>query len=176
MDLWDSIVRVLWDPDGERLVLVPYGMAMWRAVEVDGQQDVQTSSYVRGTGTKNFPRANEAHKITFTVAREKSTIEVAFDARLNNARLLPRTTKDVLLSFAGTPRQYRVKNCAIESWPHDQEEHVTRESVVILGGEIVLDSGTYADGDVWGEVPALALLGEDGEPILAEDGSYILTE
>lgn len=176
MDLWDSIVRVMWDPDSLRLVLVPSGAPMWAPVAVDGQQEVQSVALVRGAGVKHYPRANESHRISFTLCRlTPDTVEDAMIARLAAGSALPRTTKDVLLTF-DNGRQFRLKNCAVQSWPHTQDDHLTRETVTIMAGEMVADLGTYVDGDVWGEIPAAGLLAEDDTALLAEDFTYLLTE
>ena len=175
MDLWDSPVRVMWDPGGAGLVLVPYGAPMWEPVRVDGGQEVQTTALVRGTGVKNYPRGNEAHKIDFTIGRVKATVVEALEANLADALALPRSMKDVLLSFADG-RQFRVKNCAIQRWPHEHEDQVCRQTVSILGGHIVTDPGSYAEGATWGEVALGGLTTEDGAALVTEGGTYITDE
>ncbi|MCW1926278.1 hypothetical protein OKA05_27235 [Luteolibacter arcticus] len=175
MDLWDSPVRVMWDPDGARFVLVPYGAPMWEPVKVDGGQEVQTSATVRGTGVVNYPRGNEAHKIDFTMARVKGGVKAAVQANFVDALALPRSRKDVLLSFAGG-RQFRVKDCAVQSWPHEHEDQVCRQTVRILGGNIVADLGTYVEGSVWGEVPLETLMAEGGDELVTEGGDFLVGE
>ncbi|MCW1887719.1 hypothetical protein OKA04_23480 [Luteolibacter flavescens] len=175
MDLWDSPVRVMWDPGGVRLVLVPYGAPMWEPVKVDGRQEVQVTAPVRAKGVVNLPRGNESHAIAFALARVKASPLAAVEANFTDALQLPRGKADVLLSFAGG-RQFRVKNCAVQSWPHDHEDHVCRQRVSILGGEITLDAGSYVEGPVWGEVPPESLGTEDGEYLVTEDGEIITDE
>lgn len=151
MELWDSIVRVTWDPEGTGLVLVDFGAPMWEPVAVDGEQVVQTAAFVRGAGAKHFPRGNESHRIAFTLARIKEGIAEAFVGRLSDAIALPKSaSKPVLLSFE-SGEQFRFSNCAIRSWPHSQEENVTRQGVIIEAGAMTADTGTYAPGDTWGE-------------------------
>ena len=178
MDLWDSPVRVMWDPDGLKLVLVPYGAPMWSPVRVDGGQQVQTSGAIRRAGVKNQPRQNEAHTIEFSIARITDSVEAAIIAGFSDALALPRTMKDVLLSFSSGP-QFRVRNCAIERWPHEhdpQHDHVARESVVIRGGELEADGAVYAEGDVWGEMIEGALGTEGGDYLETEGGEYLVGE
>ena len=172
MDLWDSAVRVMWDPDGVRLVLVPHGAPMWEPVKVEGSQQVQTAGAIRRGGVRNHPRRNESHQINFAIARVKGSVSAALQANFTDALALPRTMRDVLLTFSGG-RQFRVKNCAVQSWPHDHEDQVCRQTVRILGGEIVLDDGEYEEGSTWGEMPEEALMTEGGE-VLATEGSEVL--
>jgi hypothetical protein len=175
MDLWDSIVRIVWDPAATSLVLVDFGDPMWDPVTIDGSQEVQTSRYVRGDGVKNFPRGNESHELRFTLAREIDSTVDAFEERLANTLTLPRTMADVLIQFE-SGRQFLLKNAAIRAWPNGQEDHLTRESLVILGGEIVETATVYTIGNTWGAAPDAAILLEDGTPLEAEDFTYILTE
>lgn len=175
MDLWDSAVRVMWDPDGVRLVLVPHGAPMWEPVKVDGGQQVQTGGAIRRAGVKNYPRQNEAHRIEFSIARVKGSVSAALEANFVDALALPRSMRDVLLSFSGG-RQFRVKNCAVQSWPHEHEDYVCRQTVRIVGGEIVADDGSYVEGDVWGEMPAEALITEDGVGLITEGGEFLVGE
>lgn len=178
MDLWDSPVRVMWDPDGVCLVLVAYGAPMWSPVRVDGGQQVQTSGAIRRAGVRNQPRGNESHSVEFSIARITGSVEAAIVAGFIDALALPRTMRDVLLSFS-SGAQFRVRDCAIERWPHEhdpQHDHVARESVVIRGGEMVADAGVYAEGDVWGEVMKGALVTEGGVPLGMEGGGYLLGE
>jgi hypothetical protein len=175
MDLWDSPVRVMWDPDGVCFVLVPFGAPMWEPVRVDGSQQVQTSGAIRRDGVKNHPRQNEAHSIDFTLARVKDTATAALEANFFDALALPRTMKDVLLTCAGG-RQVRVKNCAVQSWPHEHEDYVCRQTVRILGGEIVADTGEFEEGNIWGEMPEETLLTEGGDGLVTEGGDYLVGE
>ena len=168
----------MWDPDGVRLVLVSYGAPMWDPVKVDGGQTIQTAGAIRRTGVKNQPRQNESHTVEFSIARITDNVEAAILAGFVDALSLPRTMRDVLLSFS-SGRQFRVKNCAIERWPHDHDptlDHVAKETVVIRGGEIVAETEEYEEGDVWGEMPADTLGTEGGEPLMTEDGDYLVGE
>jgi hypothetical protein len=152
MYLWDSIVRVMWDPDGAALVLVDYGDPMWEPVSVDGQQSVQAIAAVRASGAKHLPRGNESHLLSFTLARIEAGVSDAFVARLAAGVSLPKSaSKPVLLSFE-SGEQFRLSDCAVRAWPHSQEEHVTRESVVIDGGRLTVDAGMYVPGTTWGEI------------------------
>lgn len=175
MDLWDSIVRIVWDPAGTSMVLVDFGDPMWEPVELDGRQEIQTARYVRGTGTKNFPRGNESHELRFTLAREIESTVDAFEERLANTLLLPRGMADVLIQFE-SGRQFLLKNAAVSGWPNGQEDHLTRETVIIQGGEITEDATAYTIGNTWGESPAEAVLMEDRAPLETEALDYILTE
>jgi hypothetical protein len=150
MELLDSPVRVIFDPADTALVLVDFGTPMWEPVALDGEQLVQTASYVRGAGAKHFPRGNESHVLTFTIARETEGAADALEARLTNSLALPRTKADVLLDFqSGT--QFLLKDCAIRQWRGGQIEHLTRESLVILCGLMELTADTFTPGDTWGE-------------------------
>lgn len=150
MELWDSVVLVTWDPAGTALVLVDFGAPMWEPVTLNGEQLVQSSTYVRAAGTKHFPRGNETNQLTFTLARITDGVADALEARLVNAIALPRTKGDVLLTFeSGT--QLLMKDCAIRSWGGGQEEHLTRETLTILGGAMQVTTATYTPGAIWGE-------------------------
>lgn len=152
MELLDSIVRVIWDPDSAALVLVDYGDPMWEPVSINGEQMVQTASFVRGLGTKHFPRGNESHRLTFTLARITEGVSKAFVTRLSAGISLPKAaSKPVLLAFE-SGEQFRAANCAVRAWPHSQEEHVTRESVIIEAGPLSIDAGVYVPGETWGEI------------------------
>jgi hypothetical protein len=149
MELLDSPVRVIFDPADTALVLVDFGTPMWEPVALDGEQLVQTASYVRGAGAKHFPRGNESHALSFTLARETEGAADALEARLTNSLALPRTKGDVLLAFeSGT--QFLLKDCAIRQWRGGQIEHLTREGLVILCGRMQLTTATYTPGDTWG--------------------------
>lgn len=151
MELWDSIVRVTWDPAGTALVLVDFGTPMWEPVAVDGEQAVQTASFVRAAGAKHFPRGNESHRIAFALARIKDGISEAFVGRLSDVIALPKSaSKPVLLSFE-SGEQFLFADCAIRAWPHSQEEHVTRQGLVIEAGAMTATAATYTPGAVWGE-------------------------
>jgi len=150
MELLDSPVRVIFDPADTALVLVDFGTPMWEPVALDGEQLVQTASYVRGAGAKHFPRGNESHVLTFTLARETEGAADALEARLTNSLALPRAKADVLLGFqSGT--QFLLKDCAIRQWRGGQVEHLTREGLVILCGLMELTTDTFTPGDTWGE-------------------------
>lgn len=152
MELLDSPVRVIFDPADTALVLVDFGTPMWEPVALDGEQLVQTASYVRGAGAKHFPRGNESHVLTFTLARETEGAADALEARLTNSLALPRTKADVLLAFeSGT--QFLLKDCAIRQWRGGQIEQLTREGLVILCGAILPDTTARLPGAVWGENP-----------------------
>jgi len=163
--LLDSVVRVTWDPDGAQLVLVEIDDPMWEPVKIDGKQAVDTAPGLNRAGVQNFPRGNEAHKLTFTLCRIEDEIQDAFQERIAQALAAPRYMADVLLSFAsGT--NYRIKNAAVESWPNDQRGRLTKETLVILGGEIVEDSGTTAP-DSEAEVALYADSGMQAETLEA---------
>ena len=150
MELYDSPVRVIYDPAGTALVLVDFGTPMWEPVALDGEQVVQTASYVRGAGVKHFPRGNESHTLTFTLARETDGGADALEARLTNSLALPRAKADVLLGFeSGT--QFLLKDCAIRSWRGGQVEHLTQEGLVILCGRMEATATVYTPGATWGE-------------------------
>jgi hypothetical protein len=151
MEVFDSFVRVIYDPDGAALVLVDYGDAMWGPVRIDGEQLVQVQSFVRALGVKAIARGNESHTLAFEKCREEDAMDDAFAARLNGIIALPRTSKDVLLSLEDG-RQWRIANAAIGSWPGGQEERLTREGVEIIGGRLTVDEGVYVPGQTWGEI------------------------
>jgi hypothetical protein len=174
-DLWDSAVRVIWDPDGVRLVLVPYGAPMWDPVKVEGSQQVQKAGAIRRGGVKNYPRRNEEHHVGFALARVKDSVSAALQANFADTLGLPRTMKDVLLSFPGG-RQFRVKNCAVQSWQHEHEDHVCKQVVKIQGGEIVSDPGEYDEGNTWGEVPDESLMTEAGALLMTEGRELLVEE
>jgi hypothetical protein len=158
--LWDSVVKVTWDPDGAATVLVNWDDPMWEPVTLDGKQVVQEAPGLRRAGVDHFPRGNERHELRFTLARETAGIAAAFQARLTNALAVPRTRRDVLLSFE-SGAAFRLRNCAVESWPSGQVEHLTKETLVIRGGELVL-SGTAGPDPVGLEGALLNLAGGTG--------------
>lgn len=150
MDLWDSIVRVTWDPAGTALVLVDFGAPMWEPVTLNGEQLVQSSTAVRAAGAKHFARGNETNQLTFSLARITDGVADALEARLLNAIALPRTKGDVLLTFeSGT--KLLLKDCAIRTWGGAQEEHLTRETLAILCGAMAETTATFSPGATWGE-------------------------
>jgi len=134
-ELLDSFVRVTWDPDGDAVILVDFGTAMWDPVKIDGKQLVDTVPGLNRAGTQNFPRANESHRLTFTLGQLTAGLEAAFEARLEAAIAAPRNMADVLLSLE-SGRSFRLKDCSVESWPSNQRGRITQETLVILGGEL----------------------------------------
>lgn len=155
--LLDSVVEVVHDPDGAATVLVAIGDPMWEPVKLDGKQVVDTAPGLNRAGVDTFPRGNESHKLTFTLGEEKATVQDAFEDRIRASMTLPREKADVRLSFESGAR-FRVKNCSIESWPHDQVEHIIKQSLVIVGGELVEETGT-APPDSNAEIALYAELG-----------------
>lgn len=151
MDLYDSFIRVMWDPDGEALVLVDYGDPLWGPIMLDGEQVVDVVPLVRSAGVKAFPRGNERHQLSFELCRIRDGMDEAFAARMNAAISLPRGMADVLVTL-DEDRSWRLKNCAVRSWPGGQEERFTREAISIEGGELVDESSHYEPGQTWGEI------------------------
>lgn len=146
---YDSVVRLMWDPDGDRIVLMQLGDEMWQLLSLDGQQVVDQATYVRAAGSKALPRGNDSHEIVFEIARETDGPADAFKKRLTNITTLPRTGKDMLVTFEdGT--HFRLKDAAIQAWPGRQEDHLLIERISIVGGSIVTDAGTYTEGSTWG--------------------------
>jgi hypothetical protein len=153
--LYDSFVRITFDPDGAALVLVDYGTALHGPIEVDGNQIVQVQGFIRSLGTKAFPRGNESHTLTFDKAGIEDSLQDAFAANLTDSISLPRTKADVLLSLEDG-RQWRLKDAAIRAWPVSMDNtRITRQSCEIQGGRLVTDEGTYAPGSVWGDISTL---------------------
>lgn len=148
MYLYDSLVRLTFDPAGAAVVLVDYGDPMWTPMSLDGGQVVEVSTFVRAAGMSAIPRANEQHRISFTVARIMETMEDAFAARFNGSITFPRYMADILISLTDG-RQWRLKNCAIKSWKSAQEERISRESIEITGGQLIVDPGSYYPSDYW---------------------------
>lgn len=138
--LLDSMVRVTWDPEGSAKVLVELGDPMWAPVLLDGKQLVDVVPGLNQKGVLNIPRQNETHKLTFTLCRETAGPAEAFEERLEQSIAAPRDMADVLLAFE-SGKTFRVKNCSVESWPSDQNERLTKETLNILGGELVAEAG-----------------------------------
>jgi len=164
-EVTDSVVRVVWDPDGSQLILVDFGDPMWSEVAVDGGQVVDVAGAIRSPGKTAWPRGNEEHTLTFEIAVETAGIAAAFEHRLDRAIAVPRGQADVLLQFE-SGSQYRLRRAAAERWPHAQLGRLARESLIIRGGDLVADVGTYDPlitwGDHWFET-------EEGEIIVSED-------
>jgi hypothetical protein len=133
--LLDSMVRVTWDPDGEAQILVDFGDPMWSPVLIDGKQMVDVAQGLNRKGVLNIPRQNETHKLTFTLAGLTAGPVEAFERRLEQSIAAPRDMADVLISFE-SGKSYRLKDCAVESWPSGQVERLTKETLNILGGEL----------------------------------------
>ena len=153
MSLYDSFARLTFDPAGAAVVLVDFGDAMWTPMSLDGGQLVEVSTLVRAAGISAIPRANEQHRMSFSVARIMDTKEDAFASRINGSITLPRYMADVLISLTDG-RQWRLKNCAVKSWKSAQEEHISRESIEITGGQLIVDPGSYYPSDYWNSDPA----------------------
>ena len=151
MDLFDSFVRLTWDPDGDALVLVDYETPMWEPVEIDGGRVVQAVELLRAVGVRHFARGQESHRLRFVLCRVEDDMEDALAARMNSMCSLPTGTADVLLSL-GDGRNWRLHSCAVRGWGGGQEEVLTREMVEIVCGRITPDEGTYAPGQTWGEI------------------------
>ncbi|QJE95953.1 LamG-like jellyroll fold domain-containing protein [Luteolibacter luteus] len=143
--LLDSFVRVVWDPDGAKKVLVEIGDPMWSPVAIDGEQVVDVAQGSNIVGVRNFPRGNEAHKLTFTLCRIKDTLDDAFETRMNEAMALPRDMRDIVFSLQ-SGKAWRLKNAAVKSWPTNQRERLTKQNLVILGGEIVAEANAPQPG------------------------------
>jgi hypothetical protein len=146
--VFESAVRVLWDPGGAKLVLVDWGDELSERVTLDGGQLVDVVPRIRAAGVMTFPRGNEQHRISFEKSTEQSSLGAAFSERLRRSLALPRSRADVLLWFeAGS--KYRLKAATIESWPSRQDALWTRERVNIVGGVLITDSGTYTGLTTW---------------------------
>lgn|GEM_PF-5049853 len=153
MYLYDSFVRLTFDPAGAAVVLVDIGDPMWTPMSLDGGQVVEVASFVRAAGISAIPRANEQHQMSFATARIMDTMEDAFASRLNGSITLPRYMADVLISLTDG-RQWRLKNCAVKSWKTAQDECISRESIEITGGQLIVDPGSYYPSDYWNTDPA----------------------
>lgn len=154
MELTESILRLTWDPDGDPLVLVDWGDPLWDSIVLDGRQVIQQVALVRAAGIQAKPRRNESHTLRCSVCVIEETIDAAFAGRLNRILALPRTMADVLISLEDG-QNWRLKNAAIEAWPGGQEERLTRETLEIIGGELLPDEGAYAPGGFWQEDSSL---------------------
>lgn len=109
------------------------------------------AAFIRATGIKAMPRGNASHQLTFELCRVTEGVADAFRQRLQGIATLPRTMADVLIGFAdGTG--YRLRNAAVRAWPGGQEQHLTRERITLLGGDLVPDAGTYTPGQSWGSI------------------------
>jgi hypothetical protein len=151
-DLYDSFLRLTYDPDGIALVLLDYGDAMWGPVELDGSQIIQITSLIRAAGVKATPRGNEQHTLRFALCRIEDSLQDAFAARINGIIALPRTMADVLVELADG-RKWRLKNAAVQAWNGGQTERLSRENVELLGGQLITDAGSYTPADYWNTDP-----------------------
>lgn len=152
MELYDSFVRITFDPDGAALVLVDYGTPLHGPMEIDGGQVVQVQGFLRALGVKAFPRGNESHSLRFDKAGIEESLADAFAGRLTGCLSLPRTQADVLLSLEDG-RNWRIANCAIRSWPGAMDgTRINRQGVEIIGGRLTADAGVYLPGQTWGEI------------------------
>lgn len=152
MELFESLVRVTWDPDGAAVVLVDYGTPMWEPVRLDGQQVLDVSPLIRATGSAVIPRGNETHTLTFTKAAETAGVREALAGQIGAQRSAPRGRADVLIQIQSNGG-WRLKGAAVESWPGGHPvEHISAMGLRILGGELVVDAGTPTPGGTWGEI------------------------
>lgn len=152
MELFESVVRVTWDPDGAAVVLVDYGTPMWEPVRLDGQQLLDVSPLVRAAGSAVIPRGNETHILTFMKAAETAGVREAIAGQIGAQRSAPRGRADVLLQV-GNHGGWRLRGAAVESWPGGQAiEHIAAIGLRIMGGDLVVDPGTPTPGGTWGEI------------------------
>jgi len=147
-ELYESFVRLTWSPDISPLILVDYGTPLWGAINLNGSQVVDVENLVRSAGAVAYPMGNEQTSLEFDVCRVKPTIHEAFSSRLDGIIALPRAAADVLITMQNG-RQWRIKNAAIESWPGSQTEFLTRESIRIVGGQLIPDTGDYNPINRW---------------------------
>lgn len=154
-EILDSTVRLMWDPDGEAIVLLQIGDPMWSLIKDNGQQVVEAATLVRAAGIKALARGNESHEFTFELVRATPGPVDAFRQRLRNITTLPKGSADMLISFdvdQETEEHFRLKDSAIRGWPGFQEDQLAIERISILGGQLVVDEGgPYEEGSVWGE-------------------------
>lgn len=150
MELTESIIELVWDPDGSRTTLVPFGSPMWDEVTISGQRSQSVTSLVRSDSARVTSRGNELNRITFSISREKPSVRDAMLNRFKSMSTVPAGTADLLVKF-DSGKKYRIKRSSIESWETSQVENLTRESLTITGGKMIDDVGTYAPGPVWGE-------------------------
>lgn len=136
MELYDSFLKITYDPDAAAVILLNYGDALWGPVELDGGQLVQEQGFVRAVGIKAFARGNERHTLKWEMAVETAGLAAAFAAQLNAAIGLPRGSSDMLISISGGAA-WRLQSAAIRAWGGGQEEHITRQKVEIVGGAMV---------------------------------------
>jgi len=153
-ELYDSFLRITYDPDGAGLVLVDFGDALWGEMALDGEQVVQEQAVVRAAGIKAFPRGNERHRLIFELCRIEEDLPDAFAARVTASTALPRGMADVLVALEDG-RSWRLKDAAVKSWPGTQVERLTRERVELVGGRLVGDDGVYTPNATWGEISML---------------------
>jgi len=137
MDLTESSIKLTWAPGEGEIVLVDLGDPMWEEVTIDGGQDIEEQARYRAAGIIAQPRWNERTSIRFVLARETAGPAEALEAALDAATAWPRGRADVLLELANG-KAWTVYNAACRSWPAGTgEEHISREGLEIIGGEIV---------------------------------------
>lgn len=146
--LFDSFIRVMFDPDGIAMVLVDYGDPLWGEIALDGEQIVQEQSFVRAAGIRAVPRGNQRHTLGFELCRPSPGLFSAFEARVNAMITLPKTGADILISMEAG-QQWRIKDAAVRNWGGGQDEFLTRERVEIIGGILAVDEGSYSPGSSW---------------------------
>jgi hypothetical protein len=138
---------------------------------LDPQIQVQPIMRVRAAAAYEKDRGNLLHRLTFSTSRKFAT---------------PAAAEYWLLRYdAVTPREGVVRMESIAP-PDHYELHELANALVypparsIIGCSVQLDytitGGALTYIGTFLEIPANALRGEDGEPILDEDGNYILTE
>jgi hypothetical protein len=146
--LFDSFIRVMFDPDGIAMVLVDYGDPLWGEITLDGEQIVQEQGFVRAAGIRAIPRGNQRHTLGFELCRVETGLFEAFEARVNGMISLPKTGADILISLQAG-QQWRISKCAVRNWGGSQDEFLTRERVDIVGGALSVDEGSYSPGSTW---------------------------
>lgn len=137
--IYDSFVKVTFDPDGTPVVLVDYGDALWGPLEIDGGQVIDPQDFMRASGISAVPRGNERHTLAIELAGIDDSLADSFAGMLNACIALPRTQADVLLSLEDG-RGWRIANCAIESWPSKAgKDRINSKGIRIIGGALTAE-------------------------------------
>lgn len=163
MDLFESFLRITWDPEGEPITLLDFGEPLWSEISLNGSQMVQPSTSLRARGIRTFPRGNEQNELSFEKASVEDSFENAFAKRINGVIDLPRSSAPVLIELKDE-RAWIIHSCSITSWPGGQIERLTREGIVILGGHMERFNFIPDDAMLWG----------DEDPVLWDDGDFVL--
>lgn len=144
---------------------------------LEAQIEADSISRVRAGNAYDTDRGNLKHSISFSTTRKYSHADLSFLAALDYNRIMPRT---------GTLVFESINTIGEASVRHLLNALVYPPRCKVIGATLFLDYSVTGANIIFisdmpspeppGDIPATAILAEDGEPILGEDGGFILSE